>query len=317
MQANVLAGNKGDDDWLLLDVIPLSLGLETMGGLVEKSSRATAPSPPPAHKSSPPSRDGQTAMAPHVLQGERSWWPIAAAWRALSCAAFRRWWPARRVFASPSRWTPTGCCRSAPASKAAAWKRVSRSKPSYGLTDDEVSRMPTESIAHVHDDIAARKLAEATVDAEGLLAAIDVALASDGDLLDAAERSALDAAIAAMRAALDARQTVGINQAMATLNEASGDLPPAAWTAISVARRPARKSANCNSHPAAGAAPGGVCETPTMPKIIVPPHADLCPQGALFDAEPGLGICDNLLNNQVDIEHACEMSCPAPPPAMW
>lgn len=96
-------------------------------------------------------------------------------------------------------------------------------KPSYGLTDDEVSRMLTESIAHVHDDIAARKLAEATVDAEGLLAAIDVALASDGDLLDAAERSALDAAIAAMRAALAARQTVGINQAMAALNEASGD----------------------------------------------------------------------------------------------
>jgi molecular chaperone HscA len=62
------------------------------------------------------------------------------------------------------------------------------------------------------------------VDAEGLLAAIDVALASDGDLLDAAERSALDAAIAAMRAALDARQTVGINQAMATLNTATAEL---------------------------------------------------------------------------------------------
>jgi molecular chaperone HscA len=94
-------------------------------------------------------------------------------------------------------------------------------KPSYGLSDDEISRMLTDSLAHVQDDIAARKLREAIVDAEGLIAATSAALAADGDLLDSDERAALDAAIAGLHSAIATQTTREVNAATQRLSQAT------------------------------------------------------------------------------------------------
>ena len=224
MQANVLAGNKGDDDWLLLDVIPLSLGLETMGGLVEKIIPRNSTIPTARAQEFTTFKDGQTAMALHVLQGERE---LVSDCRSLARFELRGIPP---MVAGAARIRVTfqvdadGLLAVSAREQSSGVEARIEVKPSYGLTDDEVSRMLTESIAHVQHDITARKLAEARVDAEGLLAAIDVALASDGDLLDASERQTVGQAIAATRAALSADKTVVINQAMAALNTATAEL---------------------------------------------------------------------------------------------
>jgi len=197
LQADVLAGNQaGSDNLLLLDVIPLSLGLETMGDLVEKIVPRNTTIPVTRTQDFTTARDGQTAIALHILQGERQ---LASACRSLARFELRGIPPmvagAAKVRVSFQVDADGLLSVTATETRSGVEARV-EIKPSYGLSDEAVSRMLEESMANAEQDRKTRGLREQQVNAQRLLETVRVALQNDGDLLDEQERALVDERLA-------------------------------------------------------------------------------------------------------------------------
>ena len=223
VQANVLAGNRTGDDWLLLDVIPLSLGLETMGGLVERIVPRNSTIPVARAQEFTTFKDGQTAMALHVVQGERE---LVADCRSLARFELRGIPP---MVAGAARIQVTfqvdadGLLSVSAREKTTGIETSIVVKPSYGLGDVEVARMLKEGFAHAAEDRDARALAEQRVEAAGLVESLRAALTADPDLLEARERTAIDEAVAAVERASAGSDHRAIKAAIEALNAATAD----------------------------------------------------------------------------------------------
>jgi molecular chaperone HscA len=217
IQANALAGNAGADELLLLDVIPLSLGIETMGGLVERIIPRNSTIPTARAQDFTTFKDGQTAMAIHVLQGERE---LVSDCRSLARFELRGIPPmaagAARIRVS-FEVDADGLLSVSAREQTSKVEASIAVKPSYGLSDDEIARMLTESFGSAEQDMRARSLREAQVEAERMLLATRSALAADGDLLGPAEREAIDALLERLDAIRDSSDPQAIDVAVEAL----------------------------------------------------------------------------------------------------
>ena len=218
VQANQLAGNAADgEQLLLLDVIPLSLGLETMGGLVERIVERNATLPVAKAQDFTTFKDGQTALALHVVQGERE---LVSECRSLARFELRGIPPmaagAARIRVS-FQIDADGLLSVFAKEMTSGVEAAISVKPSYGLSDEQIAAMLKDGFASAQADLAARKLREAQVEGNRMLAATEAALAQDGELLEAPERAPIDALLEQLRASLHGEHADAIDLAVQQL----------------------------------------------------------------------------------------------------
>lgn len=223
IQADILVGNKPDSDMLLLDVIPLSLGLETMGGLVEKVIPRNTTIPVARAQEFTTFKDGQSAMMIHVLQGERD---LVQDCRSLARFTLRGL-PLLPAGGAHIRVTfqvdADGLLSVTAMEKSTGVEASIQVKPSYGLSDNEIAGMIKDSMANAQSDVGARKLAEQRVEAARVLESLQGALATDAALLSEAESQAIAAATQALQQAVQGEDPAAIEDAIKTLDAQTQD----------------------------------------------------------------------------------------------
>jgi molecular chaperone HscA len=223
IQADILVGNKPESDLLLLDVIPLSLGVETMGGLVEKVVTRNTTIPVARAQEFTTFKDGQTAMAFHVVQGERE--------LVDDCRSLARFTlhgiPPLAAGAAHIRVTfqvdADGLLSVTAMEKSTGVKTSIQVKPSFGLSDTEIATMLKDSMKYAKDDITRRMLAEQKVEAARVIESLNAALAKDAALLDEQEREELVVAIAQLDAVAQQDDIDAIEKAIANLDDKTQD----------------------------------------------------------------------------------------------
>lgn len=223
IQADILVGNKPDSDMLLLDVIPLSLGLETMGGLVEKVIPRNTTIPVARAQEFTTFKDGQSAMMIHVLQGERE---LVQDCRSLARFSLRGL-PPLPAGGAHIRVTfqvdADGLLSVTAMEKSTGVEASIQVKPSYGLSDAEIAGMIKDSMANAQSDVGARMLAEQRVEASRVLESLQGALASDAALLSEAESTAIPAAVEALQQATQGTDPAAIEAAIKILDAQTQD----------------------------------------------------------------------------------------------
>ncbi len=220
IQANVLAGNRSADDWLLLDVIPLSLGIETMGGLTEKIIPRNSTIPSARAQEFTTYKDGQTAMSIHVVQGERE---LVSDCRSLAKFDLRGI-PAMVAGSARIRVTfqvdADGLLSVSARETTSGAVAAVTVKPSYGLSDSDITRMLQDGNQHARDDMQARALREQQIEAQQLLEAVENALVQDGAaLLDVATQAQIRSSMNALRSMLQGGDHLAIKRGVEALNQ--------------------------------------------------------------------------------------------------
>ena len=221
IQADILAGNKPDSDMLLLDVLPLSLGLETMGGLVEKVIPRNTTIPVAKAQEFTTFKDGQTAMAVHVLQGERE---LVDDCRSLARFELRGI-PAMTAGAAHIRVTfkvdADGLLSVSAMEKSTGVESSIEVKPSFGLDDNKISQMITDSMSNAEQDMQARMLKEQQVEASRVIESVQAALVSDGKLLNAEEIADIENTLKALAKTSEGVDVKAIENALAKVEKST------------------------------------------------------------------------------------------------